>query len=164
MDKVVLKDSDWDQIFNKETITIGTTTLVISALSVEEVAELALLIGAVKEDLKVLLVEASDDLVVGSLNEGAKLNFSMIDVIMKALPGLALVIQSKAPIVVSKLSGLHEKEVPRLPVNVLIDILSVCLTVNIKSLESLSKNFSSLAQKMSVLSQGITQLSTQKKS
>lgn len=123
-----LKQNDWDILFKKHDYIIGTTTLKLIPLSLENLP------GVVSEFLKIS----------GSLiKEGIT-----TDNYVSKLKELSILVANKAPGLISIMSGLHEDDIKKLPIPIVVSLLTECIKVNIEDQEDFLKNLMALADKV----------------
>jgi len=141
---VKLTSSDWESIFKVETFAIGKTVLQLRPLGLEDLAYVTLLISQISEK------------VIHQIPKDEK-ERKLPELINEMLPSILSVVQKEVPEAVSIMSKLDKEDVKNLPAELLLDLVTKCIEINIGSLESLSKNFIALAGKATLLSQGMGQ-------
>jgi hypothetical protein len=130
-----LGDSDWTSLFPVKQYTIGTTSLDISPLSIQE-------LSGVLDKLSNISNKIQSDLINNELDEGvAKSSVTVIN--------LVKIIMSESPDILSDISGLDVEDVQSLPLDKALELFNFCLDVNIESQEGLLKNFDGLTSRIS---------------
>lgn len=120
---------DWDSLFPGDTVTIGSSQVVIKPLGIFALATIA-------KQLKGFTA------VVGA--EGVTWdNYGQPESIIK----LSSILLEQFPSVLAEASNIEEEDLVRLPIEHIIAIVDKVLEVNLKSRENLEKNFQSLAMK-----------------
>ncbi len=120
---------DWDSLFPGDTISIGTTPVVIKPLGVLSLATIA---KQLKGFGPLLTAEG-----VTWENYGTPEN----------LIKLASILLEQFPDVISEATNIDVEDISRLPIHVIVALVDKVLEVNLKSREDLEKNFLSLAEK-----------------
>ena len=129
-EKVGLTEEDWNILLPGREFTVGKTTVYIEPLGLKDF---------------VATVKRLDSIRVELATAGLTLeNYSDPAGIVK----LATLIMDNVPDVLSDSSGIKESDLKKLPLGVIMNLLSVVLDVNIESQEGLLKNFTALAGKV----------------
>ena len=122
--------ADLEALFPSDVITIGNQPIEIKALGFGKIMSLVRKLNALGPKFK----EAGIDWE----------NYNQQSNII----ALASILLEQAPEIISEVSNIHEDDIPLLPLDKVVEILSVALEVNLKSKESLEKNFARLAEKV----------------
>ena len=128
---VNLQTSDWDVLFPSESFTINTTTFEVYPLSIAELSIVT------KKVTKIIDRIVALDIDINNLTGNAAKIVEVVSLIL-----------SEAPDVLTEMSGLAVEDVVRLPLDVAVELFNHCLDVNLKSQESLTKNFKGLAERV----------------
>lgn len=129
-----LSEDDLASLFPKELYTLGSTVLELKPLSMSQLPMLATEISKLKTDF-------------------SDLSFTSADLLEKA-GFIANIIVTKAPSLLSVLSGLSASDIPKLPLTVAVDLAVKCVDLNIASSESFIKNLVALVNKINTLMSG----------
>ena len=130
--KVNLKDSDWAALFPSKTYTIGTTSLEITPLSIEELASVL--------DKITLISDKIQDSDLSDISDGVKTSLTVLN--------LVKIVMDYSPDILSDISGIELEDIKALPLDKALDLFNFCLDVNIESQTSLTKNFQGLTSRM----------------
>lgn len=117
---------DLDQLFPGATVTIGSQSIVIKPLGLEEIANLSKKIKGWSSIL------AKSGVTVE--------NFNTPENILK----LVIMVIENAPDILEEAANLELSDIKKLPIEVLVDIVTKIIEVNLKSKEDMAKNFKSL--------------------
>lgn len=128
---VKLKESDWEVLFPAEDFKIGETTLELIPLSLAGLATITRRLTQMVD--KVVALELSLDSLT---SEAGK------------IVQLVALILGDAPEILAEMSGVDLDDIKRLPLDVAVSLFSACLDVNLRSQESLLKNFKGLGGKV----------------
>ena len=120
---------DLDSLFPGESLTIGKTVIVIKPLGFEHIANLTIKL----EGMGDALVEKG--VTWDNYNEPANI-FKIAVVTLKNFPD-----------VLEEASNIKIEDLKKAPIEVIVDIVEKIISVNLKSKESLEKNFKNLAEK-----------------
>lgn len=131
-EKISLHTDDWNDLFPKQDYVIGSTKFKISPLCLEE-------IKSVMDKLRSISLKIAEMITSKNSNEETKV-IEILDYIV--------VVLDEAPEILSDMSGMEVNDVKSLPLDKAVELFTFCLDINIKSQESLSKNFRGLAEKM----------------
>lgn len=126
-------DIDFEELLPGETITIGSKTVVIRPLNFLQFA-------IISKKLKAL----SNSLGEKGIN---KENYESIDNMLT----IAEVVLSDFPDLLEEASGISKKSLQQLPLEIIVGILNVIFTVNLKSKDTFMGNLKSLAGKVTSL-------------
>lgn len=130
-ERVKLKDSDWTVLFPAEDFPIGSTVLELTPLSLRGLA-------AVIRKITAIITKVSHlDLDMGNLQNDAEKLVGLVDLIL-----------TDAPEILAEMSGLDTSDVQQLPLDIAVQLFDACLDVNLRSQESLAKNFQGLGAKV----------------
>lgn len=130
-------DADWDNLLPGKEMAIGQTSFTIRPLGFGDFTSAIKKIESIQGKLTEAGVTAS--------------NYKKSD----KLFSVASLIMSEIPEVLSEASGVHIEDLNRMPISIVIDIISQVIDVNIESQQGLSKNFSALAGKVRELMSGV---------
>lgn len=128
---VKLQASDWDVLFPSEPFTISSTTFEVAPLSITGLSVV------VKKVTKIIDKVVALDIDLNNLTGNA----------VKIIEVVSLIL-SEAPEILTEMSGLDTEDVVQLPLDVAVDLFNHCLDVNLKSQESLTKNFKGLGERV----------------
>ena len=128
---VNLKASDWEILFPAEDFKIGSTTLELTPLSISGLAAVIRKITAVIDKISALQIDIND--LQGNAGK---------------IVELVALLLSDVPEVLPEMSGLDVEDVQRLPLDIAVALFDACLEVNLRSQESLTKNFKGLGVKV----------------
>lgn len=133
--KTKLVESDWTSLFPSKPYTIGTTTVDVSPLSIQELSGILEKVSLISDKIQtgILLDE--------NLSDG--LTKSSVTVI-----NLIKIIMAESPDILSDISNIDVEDIQSLPLDKALELFNFCLDVNIESQESLIKNFNGLASRM----------------
>lgn len=134
---VKLKESDWEVLFPAEDFKIGDTTLELTPLSLSSLATITRRLTSVVDK-------------IGALD----LNLENITSEAGKIVQLVALILGDAPEILSEMSNLDLDDVKRLPLDTAVALFSACLDVNLRSQESLVKNFKGLGGKVAKFMSG----------
>lgn len=139
--KVRLAESDWEVLFKKTPHQIGSTTIHLQPLSLEELSEIMDAFKKIQADGKFGTVK--------EIKEG-----------MAAVgeDNIGMIIFKNAPDILSMMSNLDVTDVRGLPPLAAVELFNACLDVNLASQEALLKNFGVLAEKVTGLTEKATQM------
>lgn len=125
--------ADLDALLPGEDFTIGDQTIVIKPLSLSQVKTI---IGRVN----LFVAEcASNGVSISNIEEPDKFVVA------------AEIVVTKFPDILEELSNIDSEDLQKLPIDIAVSLLDKCLSVNMKSKDSLMGNFKSLAVKMNQL-------------
>ena len=130
-ERVNLKTSDWEILFPVEDFKIGSTVLELKPLSLNGLAAVIRKITSIIDKITMLEIDLN--------------NFQANAGKIVELVGLIL---SDAPDVLSEMSDLDVEDIKRLPLDTAVSLFDKCLDVNLRSQESLTKNFQGLGVKV----------------
>jgi len=128
---VKLQASDWDVLFPSEPFTISTTTFDVAPLSITGLSIV------VKKVTRIIDKIVALDIDLNNLTGNA----------VKIIEVVSLIL-TEAPEILTEMSGLETDDVVRLPLDVAVDLFNHCLDVNLKSQDSLTKNFKGLGERV----------------
>ena len=131
--KVQLKDSDWAALFPSKPYTIGTTSVEIEPLSIQELAAILDKITLISDKIQEN-TSTSDD-VSGISSSVTVLN-------------LVKTVMEYSPDILSDISNIALEDIQSLPLDEALSLFNFCLDVNIESQDSLIKNFQGLTERM----------------
>ena len=134
---VKLKESDWEVLFPAEDFKIGDTTLELTPLSLSSLATITRRLTSVVDK-------------IGALD----LNLENITSEAGKIVQLVALILGDAPEILAEMSNLDLNDVQRLPLDTAVALFSACLDVNLRSQESLVKNFKGLGGKVAKFMSG----------
>ncbi|RLF43929.1 MAG: hypothetical protein DRN17_05400 [Thermoplasmata archaeon] len=134
---VSLSDNDWGSLFPITEHSIGNTTLNLEPLSLESLAFIVERLGIVSSEFKELSLSIED--------------FASSD--STQMISLIQLIVTKAPEILSEMSGLVVADVKSLPLSESVALFNKCLDVNIESQDDLVKNFKELGMKFQKFTQ-----------
>lgn len=134
---VRLNDDDWESLFPGQSYRVGSTQLMLEPMSVGDLAALVDRISSISSKFAALEVTVND--------------LSNRDSKSESVVGLVSLILKEAPEILADLSTLHVEDVKGLPIDTALDLFNACVDVNLKSKDSLVKNFRSLGAKMTDL-------------
>ena len=123
-----LKQNDWDVLFIAQDFLIGTTTIKLVPLSLQDLPAI------VSEFVKIRDSILSSDVTVNNY--------------VSKVSKLSTMIATKAPGLISIMSGLHVDDVKKLPITVVIALLTACIEINTKDQKNFLKNLMALADKI----------------
>lgn len=130
-ERIKLKDSDWAVLFPAEDFVIGSTTLELTPLSL---SGLAIVIRKITN----IITKVS----------ALELDVNNLQTDVEKLVELVSLILTDAPEILSEMSGIAAEDVQRLPLDAAVQLFGACLDVNLRSQESLAKNFQGLGAKV----------------
>ena len=132
--KVKLQESDWAALFPTKSFVIGTTTITIAPLSIEE-------LSSVLNKLALISDKIQEDLPETNLEDGvAKSSITILN--------LVNVIMENSPDILSDIANIEVDDIQSLPLDKALELFNFCLDVNIESQDSLVKNFAALGEKI----------------
>lgn len=134
---VKLKESDWEVLFPAEDFKIGSTTLELTPLSLSGLATITRRLTNVVDKVTAL-----------------ELNLDSLTSEAGKIVQLVALILDDAPEILAEMSGLDLEDIQRLPLDVAVGLFSACLDVNLRSQESLVKNFKGLGGKVAKFMSG----------
>jgi len=117
---------DLDSLFPGATVTIGTQVLTVKPLGLEEISDIS------KKLVGISGILAEQKITLKNFNTAEN------------IPKLAIVLIDNIPSVLEEASNIALADLKKLPLEPIVDILTKVIEVNIKSKESLEKNFKSL--------------------
>lgn len=117
---------DLDELFPGGTVTIGTQSILIKPLGLEEIANLFKKVKGWKSILEELGITWE--------------NFNSSENIFK----LSIMLIENSPDILEEAANLNIDDIKKLPFEVIVAIVSKVIEVNIKSKEDMEKNFKSL--------------------
>ena len=129
--------TDLDKLIPGENLTIGDQVIVIRPLGLRKIKEITSKVSAL---FKIL----SEKGVTFSESNEVPANFKTPENLLL----IAETLVTQFPEVLEEVSGIDKEDLEELPVDIIVDILSVCLEVNLKSKESLLGNWQSLTGKL----------------
>ena len=121
--------AELDELFPGDVISIGSQTIEIKALGFGKIMSLVRKLNA-----------------LGPKFTEAGISWTNFTSEGFAIP-LASILLEQAPDILSEVSNIHEDDIQMLPLDKIVEILAVAADVNLRSKESLEKNFKSLAEK-----------------
>ena len=130
-DRVKLKDSDWAVLFPAEDFPIGSTTLELIPLSLHGLA------AVIRKITNIITKVSALDLDMNHLQNDAEKLVELVSLIL-----------TDAPEILAEMSGLDTSDVQQLPLDMAVKLFDACLDVNLRSQESLAKNFQGLGAKV----------------
>jgi len=128
-------ETDWDALFPSHKFSLGTSdsSIDLFPLSLES-------LSSVSKELKKL---------------GEALAKEGIDWENFSIPGnlikVAYVVLNDVPAILSEATDIHIDDIKALPIDIVVELISAIIDVNMKSKESLEKNFSSLTGKLQAM-------------
>jgi hypothetical protein len=134
---VKLKESDWEVLFPAEDFKIGSTTLELTPLSLSGLATITRRLTNVVDKVTAL-----------------ELNLDSLTSEVGKIVQLVSLILGDAPEILAEMSGLDLEDIQRLPLDIAVGLFSACLDVNLRSQESLVKNFKGLGGKVAKFMSG----------
>lgn len=134
--KVKLREDDWAALFPQQPFMVGTTTLYLKPLSLSGIAKTMTHLKLISKKIQ----DSGIDL----------LNFQPN---LETITCLVAIVLTYAPEILSEMSGLDVEDVQQLPLDLAVNLLSVCLDINIKSQDGLIKNFKRLGEKVATMTQ-----------
>ena len=135
---------DLDSLFPGSTFSIGDQSIVIKPLGIEQISVISKKLTGVVEILS---------------EQGVTMEtFNTAENLFK----LTVVLVANFPDVISEAANLEIADVKRLPIEVLVPLVDKIIEVNLKSKESLEKNFKSLIKRFSQVEEKITPKKTRK--
>lgn len=120
---------DFDTLFPGDAITIGTQSIVIRPLNLEQLTTLT-------KQVKGLIPKFAEENITLD-------NFNNAESIVKMIP----IIFDNAPFILEEASNISLDDLKKLPMDVIIQIVDKVVEVNLKSKGTLEKNFKSLISK-----------------
>lgn len=118
--------ADLDQLFPGGTVTIGSQSIIIKPLGLEEIANLSKKIKGWSSILSELDITLE--------------NFNRPENIFK----LVIMLIENAPELLEEAANLDIDDIKKLPIEVIVDLVNKIIEVNLKSKEDMEKNFKSL--------------------
>ncbi len=128
---VKLQASDWDVLFPSEPFTINTTTFEVAPLSISGLS------AVMKKTTKIIDKVVALDIDINNLSGNAGKIAEVVSLILL-----------EAPEILTEMSGLDTEDVMQLPLDTAVELFNHCLDVNLKSQESLTKNFKGLGERV----------------
>jgi len=140
-----LHDEDWDTLLPGEEYTLGQTKFKVVPLGLKDTSALLKRLA----ELGTIWGPILDEYASGKLK-----NKQPKELIMEVLPKIAEMLASQAVDVLSLMSGVAQEDIERLPLLAATNLGIFCIEVNIKSQQGLEKNFKTLADLVTRLTQG----------
>lgn len=138
---VQLKQTDWDILFPVDFFTIGETKLEITPLSLQSISVIAKYLTKIITKINTLNV---------NLDQLSSESSKIVEIVYLIL--------EDAPEILQELSGLHVDDVKKLPLDTAVSLFALCMDVNLRSQESLVKNFKGLGDKVAKFMSGTNQI------
>ena len=126
-ERIKLKDSDWAVLFPAEEFVIGSTTLELIPLSLSGLATV------IRKITTIITKVSALELDMNNLQSEAEKLVELVSLIL-----------SDAPEILAEMSGIEVTDIQQLPLDMAVRLFDACLDVNLRSQESLSKNFQGL--------------------
>lgn len=126
-----LKQNDWDILFTTQDYTLGITTIKLAPLSLQNLP------NVINEFVKIKNTIIDNEITIENY--------------VSKLAKLSTIVATKAPSLISIMSGLHVDDIKRLPITVAISLLTACIEVNTKDQENFLKNLMALADKIGTM-------------
>jgi hypothetical protein len=146
--KTRLQESDWAALFPSKSYMIGTSTIDIAPLSIQELSLVLNKLVQISDKISDSLNDSeSVDPIDMELDESlisknnAKTSLNVLN--------LVKIVMEESPDILSDISGIDVEDVKALPLDIALDLFNFCLDVNIESQDSLIKNFNGLGDRLS---------------
>jgi hypothetical protein len=121
---------DFDELFPGDNLTIGKSTVIISPLNITQIAILSKKIKGIGNLLS---------------KEGVTWeNYSEQSSLFK----IAVILLDTFPDVLEEASNIDINDIKKLPLEAIVEIITKVIEVNLKSKDTLTKNFKSLTEKL----------------